>query len=268
MKINISKGNSNDNNYNINSPKTKTSYKTFITNNSPNKFRTNITKNKRINSYNNSNKKLEKENEEIKLDEMMRYILDKENEKGNTKKINLINPINYRKDSEKKKKIINSLNDRGNPYSALFYNSILYNNYNVGLHYKELEQGVPYLRIKKINKKELPPLNQGNNLPFDDKFINKTYSSGFNLNKKKKIMIVNSKSIDDKNNKTTSSKKKSATTSKRDIDAKILFHSYEDKTDFSNDKLEFPKSDEINKNKNDTSKGNNKDLDGIVEEEN
>jgi hypothetical protein len=262
--INIMRGNSTKNNYNyknINSPSMKSSYNTFITNNSSNQNKKNTAK--KNYSQNNSNKKGNNEEKgEITIDEMINFLLEKENEKINNKKINMINPINYRKEKEQKKKIITSLNDPLNPYSALFYNNMLINNYKVKMHYKNMEQGVPHLRAKKLKKTDLPPLNQGNNNLLEEKMIANTYSSGFNYNKKKKLIILPS-TMNDFNRSGSRKKKKENKIAEKDIEGKVLFQSYENKSDFVNNDTELPKVDVEDNNNN-----NNKKLSGILEEEN
>ena len=44
------------------------------------------------------------------------------------------------------------------PYSTLWSNKFLNINYNVGIHYTDIKHGVPQLKIKKMKKKNLPPL--------------------------------------------------------------------------------------------------------------
>ena len=117
---------------------------------------------------------------------MVQFLLENKNEINNFKKP-ISNPINYRKAEKQKDKIINSLNDPFNPYSVLFYNNMLYNNFNVGMHYRNIKQGVPNLRIKKIKNNNLPPLFIGNNL--DEKIMSNTYSTTFNSANKKKNIV-------------------------------------------------------------------------------
>ena len=123
------------------------------------------------------------ENREISLNEMVQFLLENKKELNHPKKSILSNPINHRKAAKQKKQIINSLNDPFNPYSALFYNNMLYTNYNVGMHYKNIKQGVPNLRIKKIKRNSLPPLFMGNNA--EQRMLSNTFSSKFSSNKKK-----------------------------------------------------------------------------------
>ena len=259
--ININRGNSTKNYYH---PSTKSSCNTFLT---TNQKRTNTTK--KTYSQNNSNKKLPADDKgEITVDEMINFLLEKEKENGKTnqKKMNISNPINYKKNSEQKKKIITSLNDPLNPYSALFYNNILYNNYKVKMHYKKMEQGVPYLRIKKLKKTDLPPLTQGSNY-IEDNLLGNTYSPVFNLNKPKKIIILPSDAKE--NNRSTSRKKNNESkdnknNDKKDIETKVLFQSYGENSDFVNKDYEFKKEkEEKNEIKNDKKK-----LSGIIEEDN
>ena len=259
--INVGRGNSTKSNYN---PMMKTSYNTFLTSNQKK-----INKERKNYSQNNSNKKIRTDEKgEITVEEMINFILEKENEKLNPKKNNLNNnPINYKKDTEQKKKIITSLNDPLNPYSALFYNNILFNNYKVKMHYNKMEQGVPCLRIKKLNRTDLPPLTQGNNY-IEDNLLCNTYSSGINQNKHKKIVILPSTGKES-NNRSTSRKrnnesKESKNNEKKDIEAKILFQSYGDNSDFVNKDYEFNKEDEEKKEV----KNEKKKLSGIIEEEN
>ena len=137
-----------------------------------------------------------------------------------------------------------------------------------------MEQGVPHLRIKKLKKSDLPRLSQGNNNNTDEYLMAKTYSSGFNTNKKKKIRILPSTAKENKN-KSTSRKKtnenkenKNQTDNpneenkekKNEVEAKILFQSYGDSSDFVNKDYEFN-----NKNEKSNEK-NGKKLSGIIEE--
>ena len=175
--MNINRGNSTGNTNYQNSE-----YKKFLTSSSA--FRkTNNSSSKYFNQTKNAN------NGEVTLDEMVNFVLEKEAEKHLQKKYNISsNPINSRKAQEQKKQIVYSLNDPRNPYSALFYNNMLGTNYNVGMHYKYYEQGVPHLRIKKLKKSGLPPVNKETNLN-KERLFGKTYSSGFNFSKKKKNNI-------------------------------------------------------------------------------
>ena len=127
------------------------------------------------------------ENREISLNEMVQFLLENKKELNHPKKSILSNPINHRKAAKQKKQIINSLNDPFNPYSALFYNNMLYTNYNVGMHYKNIKQGVPNLRIKKIKRNSLPPLFMGNNA--EQRMLSNTFSSKFSSNKKKNVLL-------------------------------------------------------------------------------
>ena len=127
------------------------------------------------------------ENREISLNEMVQFLLENKKELNHPKKSILSNPINHRKAAKQKKQIINSLNDPFNPYSALFYNNMLYTNYNVGMHYKNIKQGVPNLRIKKIKRNSLPPLFMGNNT--EQRMLSNTFSSKFSSNKKKNVLL-------------------------------------------------------------------------------
>jgi hypothetical protein len=128
------------------------------------------------------------EKREITLSEMVQFLLENENEINTLRKPVISNPINYRKAAKQKNKILNSLNDPFNPYSVLFYNNMLYNNYNVGMHYKNIKQGVPNLRIKKMNRNDLPPLFFGNNP--DEKMMSNTYSTSFHTSNKKKDIAL------------------------------------------------------------------------------
>ena len=130
------------------------------------------------------------------------------------------------------------------------------------MHYKNMEQGVPYLRIKKMKKPNLPPLTQGNIL-IEDKMLSDTYSSGFNISVKKKNIILPSTSSE--HNKSGSKKKSNDNKNeKKENDSNILFQSYGDNTDFVNNDFELPKVEGENK-VNDKEKKN---LSGIIEEEN
>ena len=229
LLLNINRGNSTGNKNYLNSE-----YKKFLTSNSA--FRkTNNSSSKFFNQTKNTN------NEEATLDEMVNFVLEKETERKIQKKFNVSsNPINSRKAQEQKKQIVYSLNDPHNPYSALFYNNILGTNYNVGIHYKYYEQGVPHLRIKKLKKSSLPPVKKETNLN-KERLFGKTYSSGFNFNKKKKLIILPSNS--DLFNKSSSKKKKSNIDyGKKDIETKSLFLNNKDEKDNN----ELPRVNESN----------------------
>ena len=72
------------------------------------------------------------------------------------------------------------------PYSTLWSNKFLNINYNSGIHYTDMKHGVPQLKIKRLKKKNLPPLYLTNNKFKSNKNkIFKTYSSNhktYNLN--------------------------------------------------------------------------------------
>ena len=293
--LNVGRGNLTKNNY----PSKKPSYNTFLTNNS-----SNLKKNKSKNcSQDNSNKKPNNfdDNREITIDEMMNFLIDKEKEKEKEKKkqkkINLTNlnsAVNHKKNSQQNNKMKMSLNDPLNPYSALFYNNILFTNYNVKMHYKQMQMGVPYLRTRKIKTTDLPPLTQGNNIIEETNFCN-TSSSGL---KKKKIILLpksetNNKNISkkqsdenngneneniDKNYNDNENKdikneiKDNNDNEKKEkkIETKILFQSNGDNNDFVNEEFEFNKED-ADINNNDEIKNEKKEkkrLSGIIEEEN
>ena len=291
--LNINRGNSTKNHY----PSIKPSYNTFLTNNS-----SNIKKNKITYNQNNSNKKSNnfQENREITIEEMKNFLLDKENGKTKQKKINLINfnsAVNLKKDLQQKKKMKMSVNDPLNPYSAIFYNNILYNNYKVKMHYKKLERGVPSLRIKKVKRIDFPFLTQDNNIIEESNSCN-TNPSG--IKKKKFVLLskgeINNKNISKKNsdeNKVNTNENidnnyhsnennyikneiednkdnKNENKEKKNFETKILFQSYEDNNDFVKEEYEFKKEDINinNNNNNEIKKKNKKRLSGIIEEEN
>ena len=127
------------------------------------------------------------ENREVTLNEMVQFLLENGQEVNSFKKPIISNHINHRKADKQKNKIINSLNDPCNPYSVLFYNNMLYNNFNVGIHYRNIKQGVPNLRIKKIKSNDLPPLLNVNKLR--EKMMANTYSTSFNSSNKKKNVV-------------------------------------------------------------------------------
>ena len=127
------------------------------------------------------------EKRDVTLNEMVQFLLENEQEVNNLKKPIISSPLNHRKVNKQKNKIINSINDPFNPYSVMFYNNMLYNNFNVGIHYKNVKHGVPNLRIKKIKRNNLPPLFFGNNLK--EKMMSNTYSTSFNSSNKKKNVV-------------------------------------------------------------------------------
>ena len=143
------------------------------------------------------------------------------------------NPIqikNYRKANQLKRNIINSLNDPLNPYSTTFYNYLLQTNYNVGIHYKDLEQGVPLLRTIKMTNKSLPLINSINFVKY--KFSNKTYTEGFY---RKKHFSEN--------------KKERSETPEKIINNNVLFKNYGKSTDYINKKFEISLKEESKEEK-------------------
>jgi hypothetical protein len=268
--INITRGNSTGHPYKTTSS-LKSSYNAFLSNSSNKSNSKNKNTQKTNIRVNHSSKKTNNEEKgEITLDEMINFLLDKETEKTSQRKNNVINPKNYRKTSEQKKRIIYSLNDPCNPYSALFYNNMLYNNYKVGMHYKDMEQGVPYLRIKKMKKSNLPPIAQGN--MNEERMLCNTYSSGFNLNKKRNMIILKTNESNKSNCKkrvNSNENNENIKSNKKDkIESNVLFQSYGEKTDFYNDDFELPKVNDDNRNKsNRKDSKDKKKLSGIIEEE-
>ena len=190
----------------------KFSIKSFSNKNLTNTINTSRTNQKKnlLNNYfskNNKERRIKTEsNTKIKkgnnIKDMIHLLLYKENEKMNNK----LNPINNkRRHSEQKEKIINVLNDPYNPYSTIWPNKFLNINYNSGIHYKEIEQGVPQLKIKNFKKKILPPIYLRNTLNVDNKLFYSTFSSELkkNLNAQSSNNIYNKKKINNKiNNKT------------------------------------------------------------------
>ena len=107
-------------------------------------------------------------------------MLEKENEKIEKK----LNHINFRRCSEPKNRIVDLLNDPHNPYSTIWPNRFLNVNYNMGIHYTDIEQGVPQLKIRNLKNKNLPPLYLRNKINNNTKSIFHTFSSWINLNQK------------------------------------------------------------------------------------
>ena len=61
--------------------------------------------------------------------------------------------------NDRKKNIINSLNDKENPYSLCWTNHILKINYNSGITVKGFQNGVPQFKISKLKEEfSLPPI--------------------------------------------------------------------------------------------------------------
>jgi len=139
--------------------------------------------------------KYESNGSKLSLHNIIKYILENENEKE-TKKLN---PINPRRCSEPKNKIVDLLNDPYNPYSTIWPNRFLNVNYNMGIHYTDIEQGVPQLKIKNLKNKNLPPLYIRNNLNNNNKSIFHTFSSGFNLNLKSTSNVSNNETSSNDN---------------------------------------------------------------------
>ena len=114
------------------------------------------------------------------IQEMIKFMLDKNSENEKTKK--KLNPVNKRRNSEQNNKIVDILNDPSNPYSTIWPNKFLNINYNFGIHYTEVEKGVPQLKLKQLKKnKNLPPLYYKTILNDDNNFRN-TFTSGINRN--------------------------------------------------------------------------------------
>ena len=124
-------------------------------------------------------------------------ILEKNNSHNNKTIRNLESNLSIRdmiNFMSSKKRINNEQNDKKedllnlpySQYSTLWSNKFLNINYNSGIHYTDIKHGVPQLKIKKLKKKNLPPLYLTNNKFKSDKNkIFKTYSSNhrtYNLN--------------------------------------------------------------------------------------
>ena len=165
LKINLTRNSHklNQNNYSFKSISNKYLISSFI-NTSP--------INKKKNYF---KEKCESNGSKLNVQNIIKYILDKENEKK---------PLNSKRCSEPKKIIVDLLNDPNNPYSTIWPNRFLKVNYNMGIHYTDIEQGVPQLKIKNLKKKNLPPLYLRNNMNNNTNSIFHTFSSGFNLNQK------------------------------------------------------------------------------------
>ena len=132
-------------------------------------LRKNNTLNKEIWLQTDSNIKKNNQND------IFKFIFDKDNNNDSVNK--KLNPLNTRRNSELKYKIKYEVNDPYNPYSTIWPNKFLNVNYNMELHYTDLEQGVPLLKAKKLKKKNLPPIYINNITRCDDKFICNTFSS-------------------------------------------------------------------------------------------
>lgn len=87
--------------------------------------------------------------------------------------------------SLKKEDLINSLNDPDNPFSPNWINHVLKATYNLSIHYKKFSQGVPCLRVKKVNniKYNLPIINLGK-IKNSQKSTNCSYSNFFRKSNK------------------------------------------------------------------------------------
>ena len=116
----------------------------------------------------------------LNVQNIIKCILEKEDEKIEKK----LNPINSRRCSEPKNRIVDFLNDPHNPYSTIWPNRFLNVNYNMGIHYTDIEQGVPQLKIRNLKNKNLPPLYLRNKINNNTKSIFHTFSSWINLNQK------------------------------------------------------------------------------------
>jgi hypothetical protein len=195
-----------------------------------NKFSTCDLSNHRNNNSKKEYKLIKKENnKEITLDEMINYLCEKENEKLGQRQGEKSNPNSSRKNGnvEQKYKIFNSLNEPLNPYSPLFYNTILNLNYNAGIQYKGMERGVPHLQIKKLKKSSLPLINSRISLN-KERLISNTFSSCYKLYKDSKLGILPNSSSS-KFNK-SNSKNKSNKSLKEN---KILIQNYCEKKIFN-----------------------------------
>ena len=167
----------------------------------------------------------------ISTEEMVNFLLETDFDKKtifkdkNNISCRPIQNKNYRKSNQLKQNLFNCLNDPLNPYSTNFYNNLLQTNYKVGIHFKELEQGVPALRTIKISKDPLPLINnmklKKNNLP------NKTYSEGFF--KKKSYSEI---------------KRKRSGTPEKKIDNNVLFKNYGEPSDYTNKNFDIPINEE------------------------
>ena len=196
-----------DNNFYINTFSNK-----YLTN-TINTDRININKKRHFLKKNYSHKNERRINTEININlkkknniqDMIHFILDGDNDKINRK----LNPINKRRNSEQNK-IIDTIFDPNNPYSTIWPNKFLNINYNMGIHFNETEQGVPHLSIKKLKKKNLPPLSYRNILKIDENICYDKISSRLkknlnnqsykiNNNIKDKIINENLKSKNDVN---------------------------------------------------------------------
>ena len=94
----------------------------------------------------------------------------------------------------KKKQLIESLNDKNNPYSTFWPNYLLKVNYNSSLQVKGFQNGVPQLTIKKLNDEFfLPPINNNASQSKYSKFGFKTLST-FSNNYKQNYSYSNQKS--------------------------------------------------------------------------
>jgi hypothetical protein len=223
INIRNAKGNSTVyNNKNINNPIMNSFYNKFISNNSYQK---------KDNSFKKICKLTKKDNnEEMDFDDILKYVIKKENEQIFARQGEIYNQKSSRKNKEQKNAIINSLNEPFNPYSPLFYNNILNTNYNVGLQYKGMERGVPHLEMKKLIKSSLPPLNDRKNL-FKERLIFHTFSSFNNHKKGKKIFIYPSSSNHRINKNNLRNKSYKIKTDKKDNEN--LIQSYREKNKFN-----------------------------------
>jgi hypothetical protein len=122
-------------------------------------------------------------NTKIKKEQIFNFIFDKDKENkennNNNDSINnkKLNPLNIRRNSEQKNKIKYIANDPYNPYSTIWPNKFLNINYNMELHYTDIEQGVPLLRAKQLKRKNLPPIYINNMALYNDKYFCNTFSS-------------------------------------------------------------------------------------------
>ena len=135
----------------------------------------------------------------------MHLLLQRESDKINQK----LNPINNRRNSEQKDKIIKELNDPYNPYSTIWHNKFLNVNYNSRIEIREKEQGVPQLKVKEFKKNNLPTLYFKKSSNFKDKLFCSPFPSTFN-----KIFNVNANNCMIKENQRNKNKEEDKEISK------------------------------------------------------
>ena len=110
--------------------------------------------------------------------------------------------------AELKQYLIDSLKDSENPYSNVFRNKILRNNYNVEMAIKGFHNGCPLFKIVKLKEEpHLPPIYNTNQSKYG-RFGETDNKNSSDKDKNKTKKNENKKGKDDKNKDKKNKKKK------------------------------------------------------------